>query len=208
MFKRITMNQNSEAWSLWRHQGIGASDIPIILKLSEFKSRSKLLAEKSADKPPEYEETFITFMGHEAEEKIRAYINLVRGVDLEPACFESHCYDYMRVSLDGICDDFIWECKICGWKKFEELKKGNIPDAFFAQIQYQMFVMVKEFAALTACRFNGKDVFYDNPVSIKVKRDNQFIEDIIIPQVEKFWEEVQMRKNPKTDASGSASYLK
>lgn len=191
MFKEVKIEQNSPEWAIWRHSGIGASDIPVILGLSAYKSRSKLLAEKKQENPPKNKKNYILAMGHLAEKKMRAYINLIKNVQLKSACYESTEKPYMKVSLDGICDSFIWECKICGWKKFEHIKKGEVPEDFYAQVQYQMYIMNKDYSILSACRFDGVEVFYHKIVSLIVKQNKKYQNETIIPAVEKLWSEVQ-----------------
>ena len=44
--KTVDLNQRSPEWLQWRSQGITASDIPIILGLSPYKTPWQLWAEK------------------------------------------------------------------------------------------------------------------------------------------------------------------
>ena len=44
--KVVDLNQRSEEWLQWRSKGVTASDIPIILGLSPYKTRWQLWAEK------------------------------------------------------------------------------------------------------------------------------------------------------------------
>ena len=58
-----------------RDKYIGGSDIPIIMRLSPYKSRYDLLLEKAGYKEDTFEGNIYTEYGNTMEPKIREYIN-------------------------------------------------------------------------------------------------------------------------------------
>lgn len=92
--------QGSEPWLKWRNQGIGASDLPIIMGTSRYKTPLKLWNEKCGyvDEPPP---NMAMQYGKDREPIARHWLNVNLGLNLEPICVEDEENSVFRASLDG-----------------------------------------------------------------------------------------------------------
>lgn len=81
-----------------RHKYIGGSDIPIIMGISDFKTRFDLLLEKAQLKEDDFEGNVYTEYGNVMEDKIRNYVNESLG-----KCFQEghHVDGDIRCHTDG-----------------------------------------------------------------------------------------------------------
>lgn len=95
-----------------RHKWLGGSDIPVIMSLSPFKTRWKLLREKAQLEEDTFQGSIYTEYGNIMEPKIRDYINEGLGFGFE----EGKAYDEargIRIHTDGedVLKDTILEVK-------------------------------------------------------------------------------------------------
>jgi len=99
--------QRSSAWLEWRRQGIGGSDIPIILGMSPYKDASikRVVMDKLGLIPDPAEENGAMMRGRLLEPKARAMLQPRLGNhDIRTACVSRKDHPDARVSLDGyIC---------------------------------------------------------------------------------------------------------
>ena len=144
--KYITLTQGSPEWLLWRLQGIGASDIPVLMGLSPYSTPFKLWKEKtSAPKDIVMTEAFA--LGHAREIQMRAGFELVNNGDFPPACVECVDTPYLRCSLDGwsLNDQLGVEMKFVGKEYYDQegkpIEEHSIKPDHYAQMQYQMLLM-------------------------------------------------------------------
>ncbi len=113
------MKQNTNDWLAWRRKGLGASDAPIVLGLSEYKTPFQLWQNK-LNLLPDEPSSFIAEMGHKFEGRARAQFALETGIDLKPdICKEHPEFPHLRASLDGDCSErrVFAEIKLVGKKK-------------------------------------------------------------------------------------------
>jgi len=97
----ISLNQNSNEWLEWRFRGIGASDAPIIMGRSPWKTPYKLWIEKTTG-ISDFSGNKATQRGHDLEESARQTAELELSMVFLPKCYEHDEYPWMRASLDGI----------------------------------------------------------------------------------------------------------
>ncbi len=138
-YRRIELVQNSEEWFLWRAGGIGASDAPVIMGESPFKSLDALIREKLHGVRVTL--TPIMVRGLRMEPGARdAYCARV-GAEVAPACVEHLEYGWLRASLDGFstAGDRLVEIK-CGQASYKMARRGRIMACYKAQLQHQLFV--------------------------------------------------------------------
>ena len=178
-YKEIDLQQNTTAWKIWRNQGIGSSDAPIIMGENKFKSLSKLLYEKKNNISSPKNNKMIK--GSELEETARQNYFEKFGIQLIPLCIESAIYPWLRASLDGISEErnHLVEIK-CGESAYKQAKKGRIPIYYYGQLQHQMMI-------------TGLEVMYywcfwpNRPgIRILVQQDNPYIDKLFIEE-EKFF---------------------
>ena len=180
--KTVNLKQKSQEWLAWRRSKIMASDAPIIMGVSPYKSPEKLL-----------------------EEKIQCYERpgnqwMQRGIDLEPKalsefekeknlimfpCVGIHDNGWMAASFDGMTleEDCIVEIKCPGKKDHAMALEGKIPDKYYPQIQHQIYVSGLNMAYYFS--FDG-----ERGVTIEVNKDEIYIENMIAKLFD-FWQLLQ-----------------
>jgi putative phage-type endonuclease len=101
----IDIVQRSPEWHGWRSAGMSASDAPVVLGVSPFKTRWRLWAEKCG---LAFEEDLsgnpYVRRGLEEEDIRRVYEDR-HGVLLLPLCAESDAHPVVRASFDGLTDE-------------------------------------------------------------------------------------------------------
>lgn len=150
----VNIEQNTPEWLKWREEGVGASDVPVIMGASPYKSKLQLWLEKTGRKPP----TDLTGnphirRGHEEEPYARAEMhnwlkaNKNRTTEIPPICGQHDSYDFMRVSFDGVpTDGELTPCELkCPCEKTYkeiELLAADSPTVkmYLWQLVYQMLV--------------------------------------------------------------------
>lgn len=130
--------QNTQDWIDFRSDRIGASDAPIIMGVSPFKSPYQLWLEKSGR--AESKQTAIMGEGHTREEQIRQLAETKLGEIFMPTVTIHPEFDWLMASLDGLSADnkHILECKLCSKEVLAQAKAGDIPYHYRIQLQHQM----------------------------------------------------------------------
>lgn len=137
------MEQNTKDWHSWRREGIGASDAPVIMKVSPHKTIYQLYLEKTTSSQKEEDNDFVKQKGHILEAKARAIFEIKMGHKFEPMLAEHKDYPIFRASLDGYNKDFNegWEGKFTGQEKFKKVKETGKPlEEHYPQVQHQLMV--------------------------------------------------------------------
>jgi putative phage-type endonuclease len=171
----IEVLQGSLQWLELRQRKITATDSATILGLNPWESpvtpwRRKL----GLMEPVEINDAMRK--GNELEPIARNKLNEMLGIDLKPAVVIHEKYNWMMSSMDGISEDHKIACEIkCGEKSFIEAKKGNIPKYYYCQMQHQMKTLeINEI--IYYCYIENNDTM------IKVKRDDDFINNMVIKE--------------------------
>ena len=133
--------QGSESWLEWRKQGIGASDVPVILGVSPWKTAHQLWEEKVGIANHD-QTSYATQRGQWLESKARSQYELLADCDMPPVLVVHPEYPYMRASLDGYNETLqrVLEIKCPGREDHQKALDGQIPEKYRAQVQFQMFV--------------------------------------------------------------------
>ena len=184
------MSANLNSWEK-RKDYIGASDAPIILGVSPYKTPYQLWLEKLGFGP---EQVYSPAMqrGHDLQPKALAKFEEMTGLIMIDEQRRYHKeYPWMMATIDGMSPDgqTIVEIK-CPKKADHQLAKdGVVPVHYFPQLQHQLAVcgldMVYYFS------FDG-----DEGAVVEVSRDQIYIDDMIRKEME-FWECVQLFTPPK-----------
>jgi len=186
------MQQNSDEWHRWRGKGIGASDSPIILGLSPWKTRIELWEQKVGVAPRD-EGNYATIKGHLMEGIAREHYFVKTLIDAQPKNFEhpDPKLKYLRASLDGWNEEMklVLEIKCPGKVAQAEAEAGRVPPHYWYQMQHQMLVTGAELAHYWS--FDG-----EKGVLIEVDRDPKAIKEIL-NATEKFWELITKQKPPE-----------
>jgi putative phage-type endonuclease len=140
--KRVNLVQGSPEWHVWRNGGIGSSDIAKIMGISPFGSALEFYNEKAGivvnDKS-----SFATERGKKYEPIARDKFNKLKGANYQPDCFEHPEYPYMLASVDGYDEKThrLLEIKVPGKKDLELAARGEIPEYYNIQMQWQMAIV-------------------------------------------------------------------
>lgn len=184
------VNQNTAEWLQMRKNKIGASDAPVIMEVSPYKTPYRLWEEKldlvSADSP-----TSAMRRGLELEDMARQELEKMTGLFFLPEV-KFHCkLPWMMASLDGIDPEgkYIAEIKCPNKDDHKVALSGHIPDKYMPQLQHQMEVCEVEFGYYFS--FNGIE-----GALVKVARDEKYIKKLIEKE-ERFWECMQTWTAPE-----------
>jgi len=193
------MEQNTDDWLAWRKEGIGASDTPIILGVSRFKTPFILWSEKLGLLKAEGE-SYITELGHRFEPVARSEFALKEGIDLEPTLVEHKDMTWLRASLDGFneSESLFGEIKYIGQDKFDQIKEtGEVLEEHRPQIQHQYFVTGLKKCVYIVYTLNEKKNEIKDCQWIWPKIDERYIEEIMLPAVTKFWKNLKSQTAPE-----------
>ena len=105
--KVFDLQQNSEAWFEWRQSGLGASDAPILLGVSPWKTPEELREEKM--RPPSRSpgggkkgSNRAQQWGHDNEPDARGWYTDLTGIGVVQVCCCHDDYPWIKASLDGL----------------------------------------------------------------------------------------------------------
>lgn len=146
-----TLDQDSEEWLEWRGEGIGSSDVALLMNPEPLFDRTvgtlwkqKIGYERAVAINNEHVKR-----GKDLEPKIRDMVNEKMKTNFQPVCMMRTDAPYLRASLDGWDSeiDALLEIKSPSDKVFEKyLKTWEIPQNYWYQIQYQLMVTNAEYA--------------------------------------------------------------
>lgn len=206
----------SESKASWGNRGdrIGASDLPIILGLSEYKSPADLWREKKG--LVANEESFAALVGTAVENELfrqlTKNINVLRASQGLPAVDESamvHNTQSLRnpniaVWATATPDGFIGETDSIQIKYSKSKKKWDgtgVPQDVWVQVQWEMLVSNRKVSHLYCVLESGfgwdfQEIYYEVPL------DLTYCHEALIPAAKKFWEALQMDECPFDLAKG------
>ncbi|MEK6880024.1 MAG: lambda exonuclease family protein [Nanoarchaeota archaeon] len=170
--------QQSEEWLEFRRSRIGASDAPIIMGVSPWKTPYKLWVEKISNTNNTYVNKSMS-RGIELEEDARKLFQEMSGFIVKPDVRVHPEYDWMIASLDGIDESkkIIVEIKCPNTVDHSLAKNGEIPKKYIPQLQHQMEVCQVDMAYYFS--FDGKQ-----GVIVNVHRDENYIKNLMFKEKE------------------------
>lgn len=168
--KLIDIEQGTAEWLALRRQHITATDAPVIMGVSPWKTPRDLFFEKVVGKEQQ-PRTWQQQRGIDLEPRARELFSIRTGIDVQPRVVVN---DWQMASLDGLSDDLqtMVEIKCAGAVDHEKAKRGNVPDHYYPQLQHQMHVV--GVYSMYYMSFDGLD-----GVILDVKRDDDFIAKMI-----------------------------
>jgi len=133
--------QGTESWREWRAQGIGASEAPIIMGESRFKTWSQLLEEKRGP-VRDFGQNAAMAMGTRLEPEARERYIAKTGRKVFPICIQSTRIEWLRASLDGLSPDGQAAVEIkCGRAAYwSAAKTRRVSKDYYGQLQQIMAV--------------------------------------------------------------------
>lgn len=184
------IQQNTPEWLELRKNKIGASDAPIILGDSPWKTPYQLWEEKLGLRPqPSMNDAMRR--GHELEPIARQAYNDHTGNCVEPEVLFHKEHEWMMASLDGVSLDrsIVVEIKCPGEKDHQAASDGKVPDKYYAQLQHQLAVI--NLNLLHYFSYRDGDFHL-----IVVERDEKYIENLYSEEVD-FWKKMQDFQPPE-----------
>lgn len=179
------MDQGTKEWHLLRKNKIGASDAPVIMGTSPWKTIPQLWEEKvglAEDKKPTYYQQRGLFL----EDQARFHFYLIHGIEVFPEVRVHPVHDWMMASCDGLSKDgkVLLEIKHLNPKDHELAINGKIPEKYYAQLQHLLEVyQLDEGFYLSS---DGEYSKFEND-SIKIitfYRDQNYIDNMIVREKE------------------------
>lgn len=187
------MEQRSSEWHKMRRNYIGASDAPIIMGVSPYKSVAELWKEKVGLSQPR-SATGAMLYGIRFESQALESFQSETGLSMKPRVVYHESISYMMASLDGITDDqdLAVEIKCAGKKDHAIALEGIIPLKYYPQLQHQI-----EVAKLDKIYYYSYNISHqDNEVPIistsliTVTRNDEYIK-LLLEKEKQFWKCVE-----------------
>jgi len=183
------LKQNTDSWLEFRESHIGASDAPVIMGVSPWKTPYQLWMEKIGNGKKQ-KETIYMQRGNDLEPIALAEYNKKTGLNCKPLVAVSDEHDFLCASFDGFDLDKrrALEIKCPGEKDHLKAISGDVPEKYIPQLQHQMNVGGLE--NIDYFSFDGND-----GVILTILRDQDYIDDMLKKELE-FWECVQQLSPP------------
>lgn len=184
------VDQNTPEWLELRRSFIGASDAPIIMEQSPWKTPLQLWEQKLGLASDE-SSTFAMKRGIELEPVARKAYNDYTSNYATPHVVFSEKTPFMMASLDGLSIDgsVAVEIKCPGKEDHEIAKSGKVPDKYYAQLQHQ----IETIGAEVVHYFSFRDGDFK---LLEVERDQSFIDEMVSKEKE-FWKKVSNFEAPE-----------
>lgn len=193
----VNVLQGSSEWLLWRKTGVTATDAPVLVDRSPYKTRWRLWAEKTgyvAEQHPSLNP--LVRHGANYEDQARqAFEDRYQDL-LLPLCIESTEYPIFKASLDGMThkgEPVELKCPSASvWKALcEQAEQSAAYQHYYAQVQFQLLVAGAE---------QGWLVFwYEGDIrSFVIARDEVLIQ-ALVEAAQAFWVQVSGLSEPEKD---------
>ena len=189
--KILQIEQGTPEWIQLRKTKITATDAPIIMGVSPWKTKQQLYLEKTSDDVKPFYMNAAMQRGVDLEPIARELFNIQTGWDMQPCVIVN---DWVMASLDGRDESSgsILEIKCPNLKDHSLAVAGKIPDYYYPQLQHQMYV--GETRMIYYYSFDGAD-----GVIVKVKRDDEYIEKMLVEE-KKFYDCIINKTPPEPTA--------
>lgn len=175
MYRKLSLEQNTNDWLAWRKTRLGSSDAPIIMGNSPYCSPRNLWEEKLGLSERKSVKGYWIDEGKRLEEIIRKRISHEMGIDFQPDCVELLNKPYSS-SGDGVspCGTIMLEIKTGGKELWDLARTGNVKPDHFTQCQHHMLVRhdVKRLYIVIGNDDPNQDII------IEVKRDEEYIKSL------------------------------
>jgi putative phage-type endonuclease len=186
------LNQNTPEWHRWRMQGIGASDAPVIMGQTAFKTPRTLWSIKTG-RMQEGSAGPAARRGRDLERFARRAYERRTGIQMEPLCLVHGEFEWMRASLDGLSFDgsTLLEIKCpLNPRDHSSARQGRIPSQYQAQLQHQLEVSRAERAHYWS--FDGSD-----GILVETRPDREYAKRLVEAEVA-FWQLVKEDRWPES----------
>lgn len=169
----LTLKQNSSEWLIFRRYKIGASDAPIIMGISPYKTSKQLLNEKRTGVSSTVMHSGIQ-AGKDLEPYALSLLNAKLNLKMEPIVCQSDEIDFMIASYDGydLEANVACEIKVPNIADHQLAVNGKVPEKYYPQLQHQMFV--SNLKTIIYCSYRDLDI-----ATVIVERDETYLKSLI-----------------------------
>ena len=166
------LKQNTPEWLEMRKKYVGASDAPVIMEESPYKTPYQLWEEKLGLSHQVQNSSMRR--GHDLEDKARDELTKMTGIFFLPQVKFHKTLGWMMASLDAIDAEgkHIAEIKCPSKLEHEGAHQGVVPKKYMPQLQHQMEVCEVDMAIYFS--FNG-----EAGAIVKVYRDDAYIKSML-----------------------------
>lgn len=187
------MQQGSKAWHEFRRAHLGASDSPVLMGVSPWKTILELYNEKINCNSPSNSDNYATRRGLELELLALAKFEQETGFLMTPRVLVHKTIPYLSASLDGleIENKCAVEIKCPGKTDHALALKDIVPEKYFPQLQHQM-----EVAGFTEMYYMSY-VSDDDFTIFKVQKDEDYTKKLLEVEAA-FWDKVTNRTPPES----------
>ena len=177
------MQQNTQEWLELRKNYIGASDAPVILGVSPWRTPYQLWQEKLGIGKAQAENSAMRY-GKEMEEPARRAYEAYTGNLVSPEVVFHPEKKFMMTSLDGLSFDrqIAVEIKNSNQDDHQTARNGKVPEKYYPQVQHQL-------ACLNLNVLHYFSYRSGDGVLVEVERDHAFI-DRLYQEEGNFWDRV------------------
>jgi putative phage-type endonuclease len=184
------IEQGTPEWHVFRKNKIGASDAPVIMKKSPWKTPYQLWQEKLC-LSESCKTTVAMERGNELEPIARQALEQLLGMPLESKIKLHNQRSWMMASLDAISPDerTVAEIKCPGKDDHLIALSGQVPEKYYPQLQHQMEVCLVE--RVYYFSYGG-----EQNALLTVCRDEEYIKHLL-KEEEKFFECMQNFEAPE-----------
>lgn len=187
----VNVVQGSTEWHKLRSKSLGASDAPVVMGVSPWKTPYQLWEQKVGLRQQQVANNNM-MAGTALEEPAREIMCKELGCDFKPAVYLHNAYKWMIASLDGIDEkkQVGIEIKLANEIDHQGVLDGKVPEKYYPQLQHQM--LVTGLSSIFYCSFRNINTFN----IVEVKADERYISEMILKENE-FWDCVQNFEAPK-----------
>lgn len=167
-----------QEWLEWRRKGIGASDAPVIMGVSPFKTINQLWKEKVMGW--QQPDNAAMARGRELEDEALGAFMMETGLFMTPQVRKEHAeHPWMRATLDGYeeKENLVVEIKTC------RAVHEEVPEHYYPQLQHQM-----EVCGATSIFYYSYDG--NRGKLLQIDKNPGYVEKMIDSE-KKFWERIQ-----------------
>lgn len=189
--KKLNIDQGSKEWLALRKTKIGASDAPVLMQVSPWKTPYQLWLDKMGLSETEQNEAMRR--GLDLEPIARNKFIDITGIEVFP-CVGLHDFiPFMMASFDGVskCGKIILEIKVPGKEDHEMAMDGIIPQKYIPQLYHQGEVE-KEAERIFYLSYQSEKSYK----ILEIERNDTYIKDMIQKE-QKFWDCMQNWKEPE-----------
>lgn len=213
VFSTVSQEEDEAAWLAARSRGIGGSDVGAICGVNKWTTARHIYLKKTG----QFDEGIEQFdeaaqermhFGHMLESVVADEYSQRTGkkIAVSPATLQHKDYPWALANVDRlILDDEgipvgILECKTATEHLKDQWAAGEVPIYYLYQLQWYLFITGLKQGAI-ACLVGGNKYYYYD-----VAYDPYLVEEVIFPQVERFWNyNCKQLVAPELDGSDAAT---